>query len=147
MEYLKTHFDEATMQVTFGERDSIIFGEGYGGKIQNGSGYCKEQKFRIFDVLFGKIWLETNEVAYLAKNLDIQTAPFLATISSKELPKTKDELLNVFKKNHNINSSVVAMEDSISSVLPEGIIGKTSPQLFNKFGNRVMFKLKMRDLR
>ena len=42
---------EELFEQTFGEKDAILFGEGYGVKIQNGGEYRSDVSFILFDVM------------------------------------------------------------------------------------------------
>ena len=47
---------EELFEQTFGEKNVILFGEGYGGKVQGvGNEYRPDESFILFDVLIGEI--------------------------------------------------------------------------------------------
>ena len=60
---LKTYLDsiflteemEYIFEQVFGEKDAMIFGEGYGPKIQNGGTYSDTPKFIVFDIVFAVV--------------------------------------------------------------------------------------------
>jgi hypothetical protein len=121
------------------ENDMILFGEGYGEKIQKGGGnYRKGVSFRLFDVLIGRWWLENDSIRDIAYRLNIETVPDLGIITS--LPTSKFELEILTR-----NESLVAIWDGGVGTVPEGIVARTQPLLFTRKGDRVMWKLKFRD--
>lgn len=137
MVYLQETF-KPEMFASF-ENDMILFGEGYGEKIQKGGGnYRKGVSFRLFDVLIGKWWLENNSVRDIAYKLDIEIVPDLGVITS--LPASKFELEVLTQ-----NESKVALWDGGVGMIPEGIVAHTQPLLFTRKGDRLMWKLKFKD--
>lgn len=120
-------------------KDMILFGEGYGEKIQKGGGnYCNGVSFRLFDVLIGEWWLEPESIAVISTELGIKTVPDLGIL--KVLPTTKEELYSIV----GTNSAVSRMEsDTIHE--PEGIVARSNPLLFTRRGDRLMWKLKFKD--
>jgi hypothetical protein len=119
--------------------DVILFGEGYGEKIQKGGGnYCKGVSFRLFDVLVGnKWWLEPYDVAAVAASMGINIAPHLGVICT--LPRSLDDLLAI------LDDSIVAHTENHTKYQAEGIVARSYPLLLNRAGNRVMWKLKVKD--
>ena len=118
---------------------AIIFGEGYGAKIQKGGGdYNPNPAFRIFDVavLAGKVWwLEWDAIKSVACKIDTETVPLLATIA--DIDFTVDEV------RIGINSVVAAIEGTAR--FAEGIVARTTPLLLFRNGDRLMWKLKTKD--
>jgi len=74
---LKRIFTVAKFKLIFPEVlevDVILFGEGYGQKIQKGGGnYNKGNSFRLFDVLIGRMWLKWADIEDIAFKLGIKT--------------------------------------------------------------------------
>lgn len=74
---------EYKFEEIFGEKDAILFGEGYGPKIQNGGTYASEPKFILFDVLVnGKFYLTRANVDDVAEKMELDKVPvvFYGTI-------------------------------------------------------------------
>jgi len=123
------------------DTSAILFGEGYGPKIQKGGGlYRADQGFRLFDVLvFGRAgrpwWLEWDDVQDIADKLDIDTVPVLMHDT------TLDDALKLVEA-----PSTVAYQDGGAGLPQEGIVARSVPLLFDRRGRRVMWKLKTRDL-
>ncbi len=107
-----------------------LFGEGYGAKIQSGSYYHDEQRFVLFDVKIGTLWLARDAIMDIAENLHIPYAPQM------DKPMRTQEIIDYVKSKPN---SLFAKDEHVT----EGIIARTD--LLNRRGERVMFKLKVRD--
>lgn len=79
MDYLETTFggevNEEIFEQLFGETEVVLFGEGYGPKIQSGGGYRKDVSFILFDVKIGNFWLLRDKVEEIAKQLNIDAVP------------------------------------------------------------------------
>lgn len=121
----------------------VLYGEGYGVKIQRGGKYRKEGvSFRLFDVRIGDWWLNWDSVRDIADKLSIKTVPVLEKLE-RWLPTCKAELQDLFA----LGNSVVAWQDKgVANIeAAEGIVARTDPLLFDRRGNRVMWKLKFKD--
>ena len=57
--------------------DVLLFGEGYGPKIQGGGKYREDQSFVLFDVKVGDWWLNREAVDDVAEKLDIESVPVI----------------------------------------------------------------------
>lgn len=119
---------------------AVIFGEGYGPKIQKGGGnYRKDPGFRIFDVavLTPKWiwWLNWTDVEDVAGKIGAETVPGLA----REV--TLETALGMV----NYPSATAGRDGGDSSITHEGIVVRTDPLLFTRSGARVIWKLKHKD--
>ena len=115
--------------------DAILFGEGYGNKIQKvGALYRPDVSFILFDVKIGSWWLEPDKVEDVASLLGIECVPAMSAITG--LPKTRAELESIVG-----SLSKVVHND----LVPEGIVARSYPMLFARNGKRIMWKLKYRD--
>lgn len=81
LKYLQDTFATAEMEYVleqiFGEKDVILFGEGYGAKIQSGGDYSDTQKFILFDVCINDFYLSRNDVNDIGDRLGIDTVPIV----------------------------------------------------------------------
>ncbi len=129
-------------------KSATIYGEGYGPKMVPGSGaYRKDVSFRLFDSLvkddFGDWWLERSNLEDIARKLRIKCVPILGIIDF--LPVKVEEIMKIFLDYRN---KLVAIEEGgMIDMIPEGIIAKTDPPLTNKKGERVIWKLKIKDFK
>ena len=120
----------------------IIYGEGYGPKIQSGGTYRKDIAVRVFDVFIadpenplGGWWLEPENITDIAAKLGVNTVTKLPVTS---IPEIVESVKNGFK-------SQVAHEDGDNDALAEGIVARTKPLLFTRKGERLIWKLKTKD--
>lgn len=147
---LEEMFPQEKVQAAFEQEEDgtypviVLYGETYGPKIMKGGGnYRGDTSFRLFDVRVGEWWLNWENVEDVAKKLGISTVPVLWEDSDYE-PTCRDELLDMFQCA--ARRSVVAREDGgKADHMPEGIVARTNPLLFTRKGERLMWKLKVKD--
>ncbi len=113
----------------------VLFGEGYGPKIQAcGSRYRDDPSFILFDVWIDGWWIQKDNVLEIADQLDIEHTVVVNNI----MPTA--EVID-FVKMH--PKSYVAQD---SSLVMEGIIARAYPlMLFRNHKTPIMFKLKVKD--
>lgn len=143
LQYLQQTFTAEKMDIAFPELNRfalvVLYGEGYGVKIQKGGNYRKEGvRFRLFDAKVGNWWLEPESLNDIADKLGIKTVPFIAEF-------TTDEAVNFLKTDP--LSQVSNEENGIKSYSMEGIVARTKPLLLRRNGERLIWKLKCRDYR
>lgn len=121
---------------TFDDKEVTLYGEGYGTKIQEpmGSAYNPEAaSFVLFDVRIGHLWLERDSVRALAISLGISSCPPIGTMTIADAVEYVGSAPN--------------SQCSIKDQPIEGVIARPSPiSLLDRFGHRVMWKLKVGDL-
>ena len=145
LSYLGTTFTPEKLQTQFEPYEGgwpfvILYGEGYGPKIQRGGKYRDDISFRLFDIRVDEWWLNWDSVQDVASSLEISTVPVLGKLADF-LPTCHGELLDLLS-----DGSIVADQDGKGTgVLAEGIVARTDPLLFDRRGNRVMWKLKFKD--
>jgi ATP-dependent RNA circularization protein (DNA/RNA ligase family) len=139
VQYLRDNLTAEKINAQFKDQGEVIlFGEGYGPKIQAcGGSYRKDVSFRLFDVRVGHWWLTQEAVSEIALALGVKRVPILGII--RELPKSADALRAI------IGKSIVAGEDGGDGCIAEGIVCRTEPLLLMRNGQRLMWKLKHRD--
>jgi hypothetical protein len=114
-----------------------LYGEGYGAKIQKGGGnYRDDQSFRLFDVQVGRKWLDWPNVEDVAHALGIDIAP---VVMHRASIGQAVELVEGF-------TSYVSREDGKLGILAEGVVARTIPYLYDWRGDRIMWKLKTKDI-
>jgi hypothetical protein len=113
----------------------VIYGEGYGPKIQSGGAYREDVAVRIFDVRYGDLWLEWKDVEKVAAKLEVSTVPCLAGRSTQVI-------VNDVRAGF---PSHVPPEEGGKGRPVEGVVARTIPLLLNRRGQRVMWKLKTKD--
>jgi hypothetical protein len=124
---------------------ATIYGEGYGGSIQNGGYYRKDQDFIAFDVLVNDPeslygwWLERHNVEDVAKQINTDVAPIIGQ-------GTLIELVEFVK----IGFPTRCHEGDWSSngnVIAEGIVARPKVELKARNGSRIITKLKHKDFK
>jgi len=110
------------------QKEITLCGEGFGAGVQKGGDYGPID-FILFDVQIGGFWLDQPSVADIAVELGCQWVPyFTATLR------------------HAIE--LVSSHRYLSKLRPgeaEGIVAIPAIPLFNKFGERVIVKIKGKD--
>lgn len=124
----------------FAEKDVLIFGEGYGEKIQNGGDYIpasdpERQKFIVFDIVVAeRYWLKRQDVKEICDGLGLDIVPLISLYIGID-----DALLFVRKGFKSY------LGDRIKEA--EGLVGRTSIPLFDAKHRRVTCKLRTEDFR
>lgn len=133
LEHLETHFTTKRMEENFPDSNNVIlFGEGYGPKIQAcGGNYRKDAGFILFDVFVGGWWLTQESVTEIAENLEIPRAPVVGIMS---WPEIQDYVKSKPMSTCSYNPQMI-----------EGVIARAEPLMLFRNGKPLMFKLKCRD--
>lgn len=117
---------------TFGEREVILYGEGYGRKIQNGGSYIPDGvDFILFDLMIGDNYQPRESVCRAAETFGIKCVPVVGT-------GTLDEAV-AYVKTH--PKSVIGTCDM------EGLVCRPLHELQDRCGNRVIVKIKWDDFK
>lgn len=110
-----------------------IYGEGYGGKIQNGSNYIKNNvDFILFDIKIGNWWLDRKSCEQIAKSLNIKIVPLIGYMT---IPEAIEYVKKGFK-------STIAENENYEA---EGLVLKTPYGLKFRNGERIILKIKTID--
>ena len=122
---------EELFEQTFGEKDAILFGEGYGAKIQNGGEYRSDVSFILFDVMINSNYQSRAWVEQTAKMFGIDVVPIVleGTI--------QDGIEYVMSHAHR----------TIGNAMMEGVVGRPKVEMKDRCGNRVIVKIKWEDFR
>lgn len=121
--------NEQLFEQKFGETEVILFGEGYGEKIQNGGLYRKGQDFILFDVIIADNYQSRESVEDIAKYFGIDIVAII-------LEGTLQEAVNYVKSKP---KSSIGIADS------EGVVGRPVIELQDRCGKRIIVKIKVRD--
>ena len=113
----------------------IIYGEGYGAGVQRGGIYSLEKNYRVFDIRIGEAYQDFEYVEKVCIDNQLNLVP----INSEVEEITYEEC-------------VESLEDFDETLIkegsggkPEGIVYKFEPVLLNKYGERLIFKVKHKD--
>nr|DAT04972.1 MAG TPA: RNA ligase [Caudoviricetes sp.] len=121
--------NEQLFEQKFGETEVILYGEGYGEKIQNGGLYRKGQDFILFDVMIADNYQSRESVEDIAKYFGIDIVPII-------LEGTLQEAVNYVKSKP---------KSSIGAANSEGVVGRPVIELQDRCGKRIIVKIKVRD--
>lgn len=111
----------------------IIFGEGYGPKIQTGGCYGSEQKFILFDVKIGDFWLERDNIVSVATSLGFDAVP--EVMRGVSLEGAVEQVAAGFKS---VLRTDGGFAEGVVAVAPHGMLRRNS--------DRIVTKIKHRDL-
>ena len=135
LEYLEKTFltteAEELFEQTYGDKNVILYGEGYGAKIQNGGNYRSDVSFILFDVLIGDNWQEREWVEKTAKMFGIDVVP-VVFVGSLE------EGIDYVMEHH---------PSTIGTAMMEGIVGRPMVEMRDRLGKRIIVKIKWEDFK
>ena len=123
--------NEQIFEQKFGAQPVTFYGEGYGGKIQSGGAYTKEQDFILFDIAVGYTFLRREDIEEIATSFNLRVVPVV-------LIGTIQEAVDYVKTKPN---SLIAQDTKES----EGLVGTPLARLVDFRGNRIIVKIKVRD--
>ena len=120
---------EEIFEQKFGNNHVILFGEGYGEKIQKYGNLYGEVNFILFDVLIEDTWLLRESIEEIAQSFGIKTVPIVGTGTLNQAVE--------FIKLHPTSQ--------LRDYEMEGIVCKPNVELFNRIGKRIIVKIKCKD--
>ena len=126
-----TNEAEQLFEEKFGETEVILFGEGYGPKIQNGGAYRNDVSFILFDVLISGNYQPRESIEYIAKVFDIDIVPII-------FEGTIQEGVDFVKTHPNSTMGTAKME---------GLVGRPKVEMRDRCGKRVIVKIKWEDFK
>jgi len=135
-EYFGGETNAQLFEQTFGEKTVILFGEGYGAKIQNGGDYVEDGKsvdFIMFDIKVGDNYLDRENVCEIAKIFGVDVVPIVG-------------------KGSLVAAVEFVKQNPVSYIGPckhemEGLVCRPSVELRDRLGNRLIVKIKWCDIR
>lgn len=131
VEHLKSICNEGIFEATFEDKPAVIFGEGFGPKIQSGGKYGDEVEFAVFDVAINGRYLRPDDALQLAyESLGFAIVPMRTAMR--------------------ISTALEHLETRQTSrygdFQPEGYVAKTTHGLLDHRGNRIAVKIKPEDV-
>ena len=123
--------NEELFEQKFGENKVILFGEGYGAKIQKGGLYRSDVSFILFDVYLPEqdLWLNRESIEDIAKSFNIDVVPII-------LKETIQDAIDYVK---------TKPKSTIGTANMEGLVCKPKVDVLDRRGNRVIVKVKVCD--
>lgn len=147
VDYIQGKLNAEKLHETF-EKSVVIFGEGYGDKIQEGSGYIHpddpvRQKFIVFDICVGgKYWLQREDVVVICESLGLDVVPLVEHFFDED---------EIFYTLRCIENAVARVKTGFKSKLgdgtkdAEGLVGRTKIPLYYAKHRRVIAKIRTED--
>lgn len=126
--FLNTAAEELFEQ-KFREREVILFGEGYGAKIQSGGNYRPDVGFILFDVMIGENYQSRDSVEDIARCFGLEIVPIV-------MRGTIQDAVAFIKTKPN---------STIGTAKMEGLVGHPAVELRDRVGKRVIVKIKACD--
>lgn len=120
---------EELFEQKFGEKEVILFGEGYGVKIQNGRAYRSDVGFILFDVMINDNYQSRESVEDVAECFGLEIVPII-------MHGTIQEAVNFVK---------TKPDSTIGTAKMEGLVGRPVVEMCDRCGNRVIVKIKACD--
>lgn len=124
--------NEELFEQVFGEKEIILFGEGYGYKIQKGGNYIKDDcSFILFDVYIPSqnLWLKRDAIENIAKTFNIDCVPII-------LRGTLQDAVDFVK---------TKPKSTIGTADMEGLVCKPAIDMLDRTGKRLIVKVKVCD--
>ena len=125
----KTDEAEQMFEQKFGETPVILFGEGYGPKIQKGGKYRSDVSFILFDVFISGNYQPRESVEDIARSFGIDIVPII-------LEGTLEAGIAYVKTNP---------ASTIGTAEMEGLVGRPKVEMRDRCGKRVIVKIKWSD--
>ena len=126
---------EQLFEQLFKEKEVVLFGEGYGPKIQAcGGSYVDEVDFILFDVTVNGKYLSRNNVNEIATYFNIKSVPVLFT-------GVLEEGVKYVKSNP---TSAIAKDKTLPM---EGLVARPMIELYSSNGERIIVKIKYKDFK
>lgn len=122
----------ANLAEIFPDGDTVLYGEGYGAKIQKvGVNYRPDQDFVLFDVRVGKWWLQRDDVHDVAQKLGIDVVPVIGEGTLYDA----------------VSWAKLGIKSAWGDFEAEGIVARPKTELNTRSGNRLIAKIKCRDFK
>lgn len=122
---------EELFEQTWGNKDVVLFGEGYVPKIQSGGAYRDDVSFILFDVLVGDNYQEREWVEKTAQMFGIDAVPIVLIGSIED----------------GVNYVMTHPKSTMGTAMMEGVVGRPMVELRDRRGERIIVKIKWDDFK
>ena len=120
----------AKLGEVFPDGAAVLYGEGYGAKIQKGGGnYRADQDFVLFDVRVGQWWLQRADVGDVAQKLGLDVVPVIGEGTLHDA----------------VDRAKAGIRSAWGDFEAEGIVARPKTELMTRAGQRLVAKIKCRD--
>jgi hypothetical protein len=127
----KTNEAEQIFEEKFGETPVILFGEGYGPKIQSGGNYREDVSFILFDVHIAGNYQSRESVEDVDRSFGIDVVPIIMEGTL--------EAAVAYVKTH--------PKSTMGTAYMEGLVGRPKVEMRDRCGKRVIVKIKWEDFK
>lgn len=125
---------EKVFEIFKGSEEIILYGEGYGPKIQKGGeNYRADTGFILFDVYIDGWWLERKSVKEIADKLEIPMCPEIGIM-------TEEEIIEFVKSKPFSKCSIIPQT-------MEGVICRSEPLMLFRDKKPIIWKLKCKEFK
>lgn len=131
MSTFKTAEAEQVFEEKFGDTPVILFGEGYGPKIQKGGSYRDDVSFILFDAMISGNYQPRELVEDIGKSFGVDVVPII-------LEGTIQDGVDYVKQFPNSTFGTAKME---------GLVGRPKTELLDRCGKRLIVKIKCEDFK
>lgn len=138
LKYLQETFTEYSLNKAFPFKEGedyptvLLFGEGYGPKIQScGGNYRKDPGFILFDIKCGHWWIRRQDLSPIALQLQIDICPFIGIMNEEQIIE--------FVKSKPLSRC------SITPQVMEGVVCRSEPLMLFRNRSPIMWKLKCKE--
>lgn len=122
---------EQIFEQKFGEMPVMLFGEGYGPKIQKGGNYRSDVSFILFDVMISGNYQPRSSVEDIAKAFGIDIVPII-------MEGTIQDAVDFVK---------TSPKSTIGTADMEGVVGRPKIEMRDRCGKRIIVKIKVKDFK
>ena len=125
-------FSETMLLDKFGDAEVVLFGEGFGARIQKGGGnYISDGvSFVLFDVYIG-MWLKREDVEEIANSLGIDVVPIVGEGTLVEA----------------VNLAMDGITSKWGDFPAEGLVMRPRVEMCTRAGHRIITKIKTKDFK
>ena len=108
---------------------AILYGEGYGPKIQSGGKYRADMAVVLFDVHCAGMWLKREDIDDIARKLEVESVPTVG----------KGPLINA------VDLVRQGMYSQWGKFDAEGLVMRPVVEMLDRRGQRIITKIKIKD--
>lgn len=125
----------------------VLYGEGYGPKIQGGGKYRSDHSFVLFDVKINDWWLSRENVNDVAQKLGIDSVPVLGEGTLQDAIDIVSSGITFSNTGSVVRWGRGGLFSNWGDFEAEGIVARPKVPMFDRKGERIITKIKAVDFR